>query len=81
MSDVVEDDSREVNAVISGDFFTERPAEESDPFYVKADEIAKYRGSSPNFKRKNTRLLQKFQQGADGAARSKKFEEEILMGL
>lgn len=36
-------------------------------------------GFSPNFKRKNTRLLQKFQRGQDGAE-SKKVETEILMG-
>ncbi len=80
MSDAVEDNLNEVSAVLSGDFFTERPAEESDPFYVKAEELSKYRGFSPNFKRKNTRLIQKFQQGADGQARSKKYEQEILMG-
>ena len=58
MSDVVnEDDVYEVRAALSGDYFQEMPAEESDPFYVKAEELAKYRGFSPNFKRKNTRLL------------------------
>ena len=51
MSDAVEDNLNEVSAVLSGDFFTERPAEESDPFYVKAEELSKYRGFSPNFKR------------------------------
>lgn len=79
MSDVV-DDSREVRAVISGDFFQERPAEvTSDPFEAKADDISKYRGFSPNFKRKNTRLLQKFQRGQEGVS-SKKNEHEYIMG-
>ncbi len=79
MSDVV-DDSREINAVISGDFFKEKQSETtSDPFEAKADDIAKYRGFSPNFKRKNTRLLQKFQRGQEGIS-SKKNETEYLMG-
>ncbi len=79
MSDVV-DDSREINAVISGDFFKEKQSETtSDPFEAKADDIAKYRGFSPNFKRKNTRLLQKFQRGQEGVS-SKKNETEYLMG-
>jgi PBSX family phage portal protein len=82
MSDVVndEDNTREIHARISGEFFGVQEAESTnDPFVVKAEEIAKYRGFSPNFKRKNTRLLQKFQRGQDGAE-SKKVETEILMG-
>jgi PBSX family phage portal protein len=79
MSDVV-DDSKEINAVISGDFFQERPSETTtDPFEAKADDISKYRGFSPNFKRKNTRLLQKFQRGQEGVS-SKRNETELLMG-
>ena len=40
MSDVVnEDDVYEVRAALSGDYFQEKPAEESDPFYVKAEEL------------------------------------------
>ena len=82
MSDVVneEDNTREIHARISGEFFGVQETESTnDPFVVKAEEIAKYRGFSPNFKRKNTRLLQKFQRGQDGAE-SKKVETEILMG-
>jgi PBSX family phage portal protein len=79
MSDVV-DDSREVRAVISGDFFQDKSSETTtDPFEAKADDISKYRGFSPNFKRKNTRLLQKFQRGQEGVS-SKRNETELLMG-
>lgn len=79
MADVV-DDSREVRAVISGDYFQEKTSETTtDPFEAKADDISKYRGFSPNFKRKNTRLLQKFQRGQEGVS-SKKNEHEYIMG-
>ena len=41
MSDAIEDNLNEVSAVLSGDFFSEVPVAESDPFYVKAEELAK----------------------------------------
>ena len=74
-------EDNEVYVVASGDIFAQQSIETTtDPFADKAENIAKYAGFSSNFKRKNTRLLQKFQQGSGGEARSKKFEQEILMG-
>ena len=74
-------EDNEVYVVASGDIFGAAPVETTtDQFSAKAEDISKYRGFSPNFKRKNTRLLQKFQQGSDGEAKSKKYEQEILMG-
>ena len=79
MSDVVneEDNKKEIHARISGEFFGVQESESStDPFDAKAEEIAKYRGFSPNFKRKNIRLLQKFQRGQDGAESKKELLEK-----
>lgn len=78
MTEYVED-STEVNVVSSNDFFTYSSESHSDPFSESVEVINKYDGLSPAFKRKNTRLLQKYHQGVSGV-RSKKIEDPDVTG-
>lgn len=77
---VHDEDSQEVHITSSNDLFRFNSQEEyHDPFKANGEELNKYRGLSSNTKRKNTRMLQKYHQGASGV-QSKKIEDPDVTG-
>lgn len=80
-AEYIEDSEKEVNITSSGDIFRFSSSQEEylDPFRLSAEELKTYNGLSSNFKRKTTRSIQKFHQGASGV-RSKKIEDPDVTG-
>jgi PBSX family phage portal protein len=79
-SEYVEDTvSEEISIVSSNDFFKNSSSDYRDVFLEQGDILNKYNGLSSNFKRRNTRQLQKYHQGVDGV-KSKKIEDPDVTG-
>lgn len=79
MTKYIEDSSsEEVQITSSNDFFKFSESSYSDPFSDDADKINKFDGLSSSFKRKNTRLIQKYHRGVGSG--SKKIEDPDVTG-
>lgn len=76
-----EDISKEVVITSSNDFFRFSSVEPTyyDPFQEPIDILNKYDGLSSTFKRKNTRMFNKYHQGVSGV-KSKKIEDPDVTG-
>lgn len=68
-----DEEQQEIEVTLGPVYKRQVVADKSDAFLASADEINKYEGLGPNFRRKNTRALQKVHAGQAGA-KSKKTE-------
>lgn len=80
-SEYISDETEEITITSSNDFFRFSSNSEDyyDPFKNAAEDLKKYAGLSPSFKKKTTRTIQKFHQGVSGV-KSKKIEDPDVTG-
>ena len=80
-AEYIEDSGQEIDITSSADLFrfSSSQSEYLDPFSLPAEELKTFNGLSSNFKRKTTRTIQKYHQGATGV-RSKKIEDPDVTG-
>lgn len=73
------EDVQEIEVTLGGEYRRELTGQGDDVFLQKAESIRGLNGLGPNFKRKTTRTLTKFHEGAEGTG-SKKREENDITG-